>query len=92
MFRLGTAEALIYLLPIAAGIIGGRYLTRFPNFFLMVGVLYVDSVAMLAWGTGEFRPLGFLPALLLFPSGLLPMLVFALVASKFSKRSARSGA
>ena len=47
---------LVYIVPITAGIIGGKYLTTGPNFCLMIGVLWAESMLVMFATTGELRP------------------------------------
>jgi hypothetical protein len=52
----GIAELLIYVVPILAGIIGSRHLSRLANFCLMIAVFQIDIaiLRLVAFG-GDFR-------------------------------------
>jgi hypothetical protein len=84
MITVGFAELFIYAIPLLAGVIGSRYLTKWRNFALMLAVLYVDTVLFIFFSTGRFN-LGWL----LSPSGLLPLLVIALVAIRLQRSPLR---
>ena len=77
---------LVYIVPITAGIVGGKYLTIVPTFCLMVGVLWDEGVLTMLAMTGEFRPSGFLLGMFVSPGGLVPLLIFLLVGLRVSKR------
>jgi hypothetical protein len=77
-----------YVLPIFVGMSVGRRLSRPLNFALMVAVWYAGSEILAAITRIEYRPLDVLPALFLFPGGLVPVLTFLLIALKTSPSGA----
>jgi len=77
-----------YVLPIIVGMSVGRRLSRPLNFGLMVAVWYAGSEILAAFIRHEYRPLDILPALFLFPGGLVPLLIFVLIALKTSPSGA----
>ena len=89
-YDMATTYAVItyYVLPIFIGMSIGRRLSRPLNFALMVAVWYAGSEILAALTKHEYRPLDVLPALFLFPGGLVPILTFVLVASKTSRSEA----
>jgi hypothetical protein len=78
-----------YVLPIIVGMSVGRRLSRPLNFGLMVAVWYVGSAILVAFTRDQYRPLDVLPALFLFPGGLIPVLTFVLIALKTSPSASR---
>ena len=89
-YHMATTYAVIlyYVLPIIVGMSVGRRVSRPLNFALMVAVWYVGSETLAAFTHPEYRPMDILPALFLFPGGLVPILTFLLIALKTSPSGA----
>ena len=83
----GIAELLIFVVPVSAGILAGRYLRRLANFCLMIVVFYIGSVMLAFFGSGEFRPLSFLAGIFVSAGSLIPPLIFILVARMAHRRT-----
>lgn len=84
MFAVGIPEVMIFVLPIMAGIVAGKYVGRFVNFWIMLTVFQID-IMLLAFGSmGQVRPRLLIPVIFLWPplslGQFVPPLVFALVA------------
>jgi hypothetical protein len=74
----------MFVAPITIGIIGGKYLGRLVNFFLMLEV-YQVGLLILRWGmSGDVRWLFLLPGIFVWApvsaGGLIVALVYLLVA------------
>ena len=84
MFRLLSPELVIYVLPVVAGILAGKYVGRLANFCLMLAVFQVGLFALASVSSGEFRPRFLIPVIFVWPpislGQFIPPLVFVLAS------------
>jgi hypothetical protein len=84
MFRLVSAELILFALPVLAGILAGKYAGRFANFCIMLAVFQVSLFILASANSGEFRARLLIPVIFVWPplsaGQFVPPLLFVLVA------------
>ena len=84
MFGLGIPELLVFVLPILAGILAGKYLGRVANFCVMLAVFQVCLFILASVDSGEFRFQLLIPMIFVWPplsaGQFIPPLLFILVS------------
>jgi len=84
MFGLGIPELLVFVLPILAGILAGKYLGRVVNFCVMLAVFQVCLFILASVDSGELRFQLLIPMIFLWPplsvGQFIPPLLFVLVS------------
>jgi hypothetical protein len=84
MFQFAQPELVIYVLPVLAGILAGRYVGRVANFCTMLAVFQIGLFILASADSGELRPRLLIPVIFLWPplspGQLIPPLLFVLVA------------
>jgi len=84
MFRFARPELIIYVLPVLAGIVAGKYVGRLANFCIMLAVFQLGLFILASANSGELRPRFLAPVIFIWPpisaGQLIPPLVFVLVA------------
>jgi len=84
MFRLAQPELLIYILPVLAGILAGKYVGRGVNIRIMLAVFQVGLFILASASSGELRPRFLVPIIFVWPplsaGQFIPPLVFVLAS------------
>ena len=84
MFRLAQPELLIYILPVLAGILAGKYVGRGVNIRIMLAVFQVGLFILASASSGELRPRFLVPIIFVWPplsaGQFTPPLVFVLAS------------
>jgi hypothetical protein len=84
MFQFAEPELVIYILPVLAGILAGKYVGRVANFCIMLAVFQVGLFILASASSGELRPRFLLPIIFVWPplsaGQFIPPLVFVLAS------------
>jgi hypothetical protein len=84
MFDTAIPEFLLFVLPVLAGIIAGKYVGRFANFCVMLAVFQISVFILASVSSGGFRPRLLIPVIFVWPplsaGQFIPPLVFAVVS------------
>ena len=84
MFDTAIPEFLLFVLPVLAGIIAGKYVGRFANFCVMLAVFQISVFLLASVSSGGFRPRLLIPVIFVWPplsaGQFIPPLVFAVVS------------
>ena len=67
MFDTAIPEFLFFVLPVLAGIIAGKYVSRFVNFCVMLAVFQISVFILASVSSGEFRPRLLIPMIFVWP-------------------------
>jgi hypothetical protein len=84
MFDTAIPEFLLFVLPVLAGIIAGKYVGRFANFCVMLAVFQISVFILASVSSGGFRPRLLIPVIFVWPplsaGQFIPPLLFVLVS------------
>ena len=84
MFRVPSAELILFVLPVLVGILAGKYVGRFANLCIMLAVFQVSLFILASANSGEFRPRLLIPVIFVWPplsaGQFVPPLLFVLVS------------
>ena len=84
MFQSGQPELVIYVLPILAGVLAGKYVARLANFCIMLAVFQIGLFILASSSSGELRPRFLVPIIFAWPplsaGQFIPPLVLVLAA------------
>jgi hypothetical protein len=81
---INAVDLFFYVLPILAGVVAGKYVGRFANFWIMLAVFQIDVIILLSGNTGMWSPRMFIPVIFWWPplsrGQYIPPLVFIAAA------------
>src|SRR5215467_3818894 len=84
MFRFARPELIIYVLPVLACVLAGKYVGRFVNFCIMLAVFQIGLFILASTNSGELRPRFLVPVIFIWPpisaGQFVPPLLFVVVA------------
>ena len=84
MFRFAQPELVIYVLPVLAGVLAGKYVARLANFCIMLAVFQMGLFIVASANSGELRPRFLMPVVFVWPplslGQFVPPLLFVVVA------------
>ena len=70
MFRFARPELIIYVLPVLAGVLAGKYVGRLVNFCIMLAVFQVGLFILVSANSGELRPRFLVPVIFIWAADM----------------------